>query len=247
MSIIKNAVENFGTFYTSDSFIELKSLQLDLKSELGANIVPNEPTPIYSSGINKYQLFTLEREENKPEAPIGDFTLSRVTHNQYFMELLVDVDWLKEQEANPNSSDLYNAMGECEMSFSIDLDNVQVEFSTCKSAVKQVIHTLYDFKLIHPDIYEMMLHELETLAEQPINITCANYSLSTPRKLYLFNAEFPFKELLERVQTTLGLTEPMKEFTSETFFEYGLRLNIAELEYVQRFLLNSYLTLNINL
>lgn len=247
MSITKNTVD-VGTFYTCDSFIELKALQLDLKGELGANIVPNEPVPIYCNGEYKYQLFTLERGSGfQQEAPIGDFNIERVTHNRYSMTLMVDVDWLREQEANPYCSDLYTVMGECEMSFNLDLDNCQVSFSVCKLAVKEVINTLFNYKLIHPDIYEMMLHELETLAEQPINITCANSTLNTPRKLYLFNAEYNFKELLEQVTKTLGLTEPMKEFKSGAFYEYGLRLNIAEFEYIQGFLLDSYLTININL
>lgn len=243
MSIIKNAVKDIGTFYTCDSFLELKGLQLDLKSKLGTKVVPNDPTPIYSNGEYTYQLFTLERGEEEPKATFYDFNIERLDYRTFKVILHVDED----HRANLLRNSIFSkTMNKLFMPFGGTTNNSEVYFRGCKQAVEEVIDKLSEINLIYHDIYEMMIHELETLAHLPININCANSSLNTPRKLYLLNAEFPFKELLEQVTKTLGLTEPMKEFKSGTFYEYGLKLNVAEYEYLQRYLLDSYLTVNIN-
>ena len=246
MNITKNTVD-VGTFYTSDSFLQLKSLQLDLLSKLGAELIPNEPTPVFTNGEYKYQLFTLERKLATATPPIKDFKIERLTYNQYYLVLMVEPDWLVTQEDNIDSSELYAVMNECLMGFISNFKYSQVKVSAYTLALKQLIHTLYKFKLVDSNLYEQMIHELDTLTKQPVNISCANSTLNTPRKLYLFNAEYDFKELLDICSKTLGLTEPLKEFNSGKFYEYGLILNIAEFEYIQRFFLNSYLTLNINL
>ena len=247
MSITKNSVE-VGTFYTSDSFLELKSLQLDLKSKLGAeSLVPNEPSLIFSNRECKYQLFTLERAlANHITSPIQYFSIERLTHNQYYIVLMVNHDWLVEQENNIDS-ELYAVMDECLIEFIPNFQYSQIKVSAYEPSLKQLIHNLYKFKLLNCDLYEKMLQELETLTKEPINITSSNPTLNIPRKLYLFNAEYNFKELLNICSKTLGLTEPMKEFNSGKFYNYGLKLNIAEFAYIKRFLLNSYLSININL
>jgi hypothetical protein len=104
--------------------------------------------------------YTTPTKQAEPVEPvIGDFSIQRVELTMYKVTLMINESHKELNKVN----DLYECLAQNQI-VTTKNDNESIVFTASKERVDCVIAQLYEYKLLHPDVYEIFVHELNNLS-----------------------------------------------------------------------------------